>query len=273
MQKNIIFLSPKKVILRLNLLITLDDLKHWLHKKLPREKKLSRADKLFLILAATTDGDASVTEIIKLAKSVGLREIKDWNPGAYLNRNKGNVVNINGRWELADAGVDRVKEIIGKTTNPTVAEPAVKLREYLAEIKNKQTYDFLETAILCHESEYYRPAILMAWVGAVQVLRQEVIDNHLDKYNEEGKRVYGKKWNIVEELDDFSEITESIFLDILKGIKMIPDSHKNVLKECLRTRNRCCHPNEAKIGPYASGKHIEMLYDHVFNVFNNTTKK
>ena len=239
-----------------------DDLKDWLHKKLSRE------DKLLLILAAAKDCRASLTEIKELSKNAGLRDVKNWNISSYLAKSKGKAISSKGRWELRKLGITHLQEIgVGKIKSAT-AEVAIKLRKHLKGIKNEQTRNFLETAILCHEYKFYRPAILMSWMSALQILQQYVIDHYADAFNDEASSS-SKHWKRIKKLDDFSDvITESKFLTIITDIGMIDSGHTDELRDCLKLRNRCCHPNPAKIGINKSEAHIESLILHVFEEFN-----
>lgn len=255
-------------------MLTSNDLKNWLHKK------ISRQDKLLLILISLGNS-ASVEDIKKLGRSSGLTQISKWNISSYLYRSNGKAINIKkGYWELTDMGKDRVREIITEKNNPAVAKVISDLREILKEIKNKQTRIFLEEAIACHEYGLYRSAIVMSWLVAVHILHQHVSKkNILKKFNTEGRRRIEKinantknkakikEWKTINSIDGLSRIKETEFLDMIESIEVIDKSVKNKLKECLDSRNDCSHPNKSKVGINLSAAHIESLILNVFERF------
>jgi hypothetical protein len=78
-------------------LLTLDDLKTWLHRDLPR------ADKVLLTLA-TFDRPARVQEIKDRAREAGSTKLGTWNISQVLERTKGQAISTKTGWELSARG-------------------------------------------------------------------------------------------------------------------------------------------------------------------------
>jgi len=239
-------------------LLTSDELKGWLHKD------LGKLDKVLLVLA-TQDKPIAVSKIIELADAAGFRAMRKWNISATLSASKGKAIRTTG-WELTDAGKMHLRELGVSTISPAAMQVAVDLRKYLTDITDGQTRDFVEEAIKCHEVELYRSAIVMSWLGAVDVLQKHIYQNHLIAFNVEAKRV-NSKWKPAKSQDDIGKMGESDFLDRIEALSIIGKNVKAQLKACLDLRNGCGHPNTLKVSVNKSAAHIETLLQNVFEKF------
>lgn len=235
-----------------------DELKNWLHKD------LERLDKLLLVLA-TQEGPIGVSNVVDIAVSAGFRVPKKWNVSAILGASKGKAIRTTG-WELTDAGKMHLRTLGVSSINPAAMQVAVDLRNHLSNVTDAQTRDFVEEAIKCHESELYRSAIVMAWLGAMDVLQKHVYQGHLAAFNAEASRVNGK-WKTAASRDDIGKMGESDFLDRIEALSIVGKNVKAQLKACLDLRNGCGHPNSLKVSVNKSAAHIETLLQNVFGKF------
>ncbi|MGR3757539.1 MAG: hypothetical protein ACU0AT_09975 [Tranquillimonas sp.] len=124
----------------------------------------------------------------------------------------------------------------------------------------------MEEAIKCHEAELYRSAIVMSWLGAVDVLQKHVHQHHLAAFNAEASRVNGR-WKPAQSQDDIGKMGETDFLDRIEALSIIGKNVKAQLKACLDLRNGCGHPNSLKVSVNKSAAHIETLLQNVFEKF------
>lgn len=237
-----------------------DELKEWLHRD------IGKLDKLLLVLA-TCDQPVSVSQIVAIAASAGFREPKNkgWNVSAILAASKGKAVRTNG-WELTEAGRLHLRNLGVATVSPAAMQVAVDLRNHLSKVTDQQTKSFVEEAIKCHEAGLYRAAIVMSWLGAVDVLQKHVLKNHLAAFNAEARRV-NAKWKDAVAQDDLGKINEGEFLDRIESISIIGKNVKAQLKVCLDLRNGCGHPNTLSVSVNKSAAHIETLLQNVFDRF------
>lgn len=239
-------------------LLKSDELKQWLHKD------LGKLDKVLLVLA-TQSKPVPVSKINEIAEAAGYRAMRKWNVSATLGASRGKAIRTSG-WELTDAGRMHVRGLGVASISPAAMQVAVDLRAHLDKITDQQTRLFVEEAIMCHEAELYRSAIVMSWLGAVDVLQKHVHQNHLAAFNAEATRVNGK-WKIATSQDDIGRMSEGDFLDRIENLSVIGKNVKAELKKCLDLRNGCGHPNTLKVSVNKSAAHIETLLQNVFEKF------
>jgi hypothetical protein len=234
-------------------------LKDWL------QKDLARADKLLLVLA-TQDTPISVSQIRNISANAGFRIPKKWNPSSILSASKGKAVKTSG-WELTNAGKSHLRSLGVSRISPAAMQVAADLRAHLEKINDVETRSFIEEAIKCHEAELYRSAIVMSWLGAMDVLHKYVHAKHLEDFNTEAVRITNKKWKGAKTPDDLGKMSESDFLDRMEGLSIIGKNVKAQLKAALDLRNGCGHPNSLKVSANKSAAHIETLLENVFQKY------
>ena len=238
-----------------------DKLKNYLS-----QGKLTRVEKLLLILA-TFDRPCQVKEIKARAKSAGLRVVEKWSISGILVRSPGKAIRTPEGWEISQLGREHLHSLGFSQFSPTVAQVATDLRIELKKILDVNTRVFVEEAIKCYEHEFFRSAVVMSWLAAVNVLYKIVITSHLVDFNNEVKRIY-PKWKPAKTIDDLGRMKERDFLDRLEGISIIGKSVKSELVKCLDLRNGCGHPNSLKIGANTVAHHLEVLLLNVFKPFS-----
>lgn len=240
-------------------MLSLEELKNWLHRDLPNHDKL-------LLVMVSLDGATQVQQIKKRAIEGGLRAVEKWNVSSILSRTKGLAINGASGWELSDAGKQHIRALgIGKV-RPAAVSVAVDLRKLLGKIKDDDTRAYLEEAVQCYELDLFRSAVVMSWLAAVHVLKVEVVAKHLAAFNVEARRI-DPRWRPARTTDDLGSMKESDFLDRLAAISMIGKNVKEELKKRLDFRNACGHPNSMKLGPNAVTHHIENLLLNVLQRF------
>ena len=241
-----------------NHLPTISDLKSVLHGD------LSRLDQLLLVLSSFGTA-CQVRDINKRAEQVGVRGTTKWNPSNVLRRSNGLAIRTSDGWEITESGRQRLHAL--GLVQKTPDQVAHDLRAELANIADANTRAFADEAIKCHEARLYRSAIVMSWIAAVSVLHQYVVNNCLQQFNVEAKRV-NARWKYAKTSDDLGSMKEADFLDRLVGISVIGKNVKAELKNCLDRRNGCGHPSSLQIGAQTSAHHIEVLLLNVFKPFS-----
>ena len=106
----------------------------------------------------------------------------------------------------------------------------------------------------------------MSWVGAVALLYEEAVTNHLAALNAEATR-RDSKWKSAKNTDDLGRMKEATFLEIAGAISMIGKNVKQELEACLKLRNACGHPNSLKIGSHKVAAHLETLALNVYAMY------
>jgi hypothetical protein len=228
----------------------LHNLKQLIHTN---SKPDDRLHSLLMILFFEDNRPKEIKEIIKIGKAIGLSSIASWNAADYLRKSKSKAIRTTSGWELSpNVYSDFSKEF----ANPGKVAITSGVRNHLSKVKNVQIREFVEEALACFENGQNRAAIFLSWVGAVAILYEFVLKNNLNDFNKEANRRYsnrGEKWKSVKTVDDFGEMTEFEFLEVLRTISVIGKSEKDVLNNCLKQRNNCGHPNSLKVGPKKVG--------------------
>ena len=240
-------------------LLSISDLKTWLHRD------LSRRDKLLLIVASFEE-PCQVKDMRDRAKEAGFRLTGNWNPSSILGRSKGLAISVPKGWEITDTGRQRLRNLGVTKISPAAVQVATDLRAELPNIKDDDTRAFVEEAIKCYEAELYRSAIVMSWLASVDVLHNHVYAKHLKAFNAEAKRV-DSRWKTAKSTDDIGRMGEADFLDRVVALSIIGKNVKKELKDCLDRRNGCGHPNSLKIGANTAAHHLEILLLNVFKKF------
>ena len=236
-------------------------------KPLVHRANVTVMDRLLLLLLADGAKPKLPNAIKLIAREVGLRPktTDKWNISLSLGRSKGLAISVPGGWEVTPAGLTHLRErtLIGDVH---VSPSATKLRLVLTKITNERTREFVEEAVVCYEAEKYRASTVLSWVGAVAVLYEHVFALSLAAFNAELLRRNAKAKQVVA-LDDFTELKEDLFLDILQAISVIGKSVKDELKQRLQLRNGCGHPNNLAIGQHMAAAHLESLIANVYLKF------
>jgi hypothetical protein len=180
-----------------------------------------------------------------VAVANGLVAIKRWNISQLLTNLGGAVIKLPGGWSLTDEGQAALRELGVSTPGPSKALKPM-LRGYVANIPSKGIKEFLAEAIGALEMNLYRAAVVPSWVGAVSILYDLVLKNHLAAFNAEAVKRF-PKWKSVNVVDDFSKIKEFEFLQILHALSIIGKNTKDELEQCLKLRNACGHPSGSNL--------------------------
>lgn len=235
-------------------------------KDLLSNEDYTKTDRLLICLAVNADVAKEVSAIRNLAEASGLRVIRNWNVSQLLSGSKGMAVRTANGWELTTAGKLRVQTLVGPALQSPVAQVIPHLRALLPRIKNPQVASFIEEAVRCLELGLLRSGVVLSWVGAVAVLYDYVLANHLAAFNAEALK-RNPKWKIATTVDDFSRLQEADFLILLESAQVIGKSVKQELEGCLKYRNGAGHPNQLKVGAARATAHVETLIQNVFSVY------
>ena len=147
-------------------------------------------------------------------------------------------------------------------------EVAFKLRELLIKVKSKEQQLFLEEAIKCFETKCYRASIIMTWLLTIDVLYEFILKpNNLVSFNN-SIQTHGKYKKItITKKDDFSDIKETDFIELLRVSKFLSNDIRKILDEKLGFRNSCAHPNTIIVDELKTMSFIKDLIINVIEKF------
>jgi len=122
---------------------------------------------------------------------------------------------------------------------------------------------FLAEAIACLEVKARRAAVVMVWLMTVDHLQRYVLAHKLPEFNAAWAARPDYRGRAIVSQDDFLEIRESAFIEILRSGSVITKDIRRILDEKLGFRNTCAHPNDVVI---PESKVLAAIEDLVYNV-------
>ena len=226
---------------------------------------ISKKDIILIILFYNNNLPKSVAEIKKIGSEHGKHEIKKWNISDLLLKSKPLVVRLDEGWCLTDKGKEKIANDGYINYSPLKQHEKI-LRSYLENVKSDEVKKFLDESITCLEYKLLRSAVVLSWVGAISILQDRILHNHLKDFNIEYNKRFPKK-KIIKVKDDFSLIKEYDFLQIISSISVISKNLKQQLEQCLNLRNSCGHPNSLEIGEHMVQNHLEILIKNIYDKY------
>lgn len=231
------------------------------------DQKLSRKDKVLIILAQDDRAPKEVQRIKSIAIENGLVEIAKWNVSQILKDLGGYAVKLPSGWVPTNAGKGFLTELGVLDRHSPAVTSNVLLRKYLSSISSALSKSFLEEAVSALEFGLLRSAVVLSWVGAVSILYDEVVAGHLQDFNNEAAR-RNPKWKAAKNVDGLTAMKEYDFLQVINAISIIGKNTKTELEQCLKLRNSCGHPSTLRLGENRVASHIEILVLNVYQRFN-----
>lgn len=231
------------------------------------DQNLTRRDKILLILSTNDYAPKQVQEIKKIAIDNGLVEISKWNVSQILKDLREHTVKLPSGWTATNSGKALLSELGVLDRSSPVIKSNVLLRKYLSGISSPLSKCFLEEAVSALEFGLLRSAVVLSWVGAISILYDDVVANHLQDFNSEATR-RNPKWKDAKNVDGLTAMKEYDFLQVVNAISLIGKNTKNELEQCLKLRNACGHPSTLKLGENRVASHIEILVMNVYQEFN-----
>ncbi|MDY6826616.1 MAG: hypothetical protein SVV67_05495 [Bacillota bacterium] len=230
------------------------------------DPEISNKEKILLLLMDGNCVPKAVSEIKEIAEKYGFRnKVFLSNISSYLNRLAPKVVRTENGWEITSKGILHLQNK-GLVTTKIIRDQQLTLREYINKIEHEDVRSFLEEAITAFECKLYRSSVVLSWVGALSLMQEFVIMNHIDDFNN-ALIVRNPSQKIIKKKEEFSKIHEYDFLQICFGASIIGKSTKQQLEQCLKLRNGCGHPNKLTIGENMVAAHLEFLINNIFAVF------
>jgi hypothetical protein len=167
-------------------------------------------------------------------------------------------------WQLTETGKREVRSVLGlPEEQPEIAHSTGELQRTAAKITDSNVRGYVEEAILCLSVGALRAAIVFMWVAAARELQtrvwtrgQAAVTSALQKHNPKAKPIT--------KFDDLSEVKEVAILQIAQDLGELDKSQKQILDQCLTTRNQCGHPNKYNPGMAKAKAHIEDITSILF---------
>lgn len=146
-----------------------------------------------------------------------------------------------------------------------VVQTSVELRKLETKLAIGAKKAFLKETIDCFEAGANRATIVMCWILIMDHLFELILTKHLLSFNAELSKVTDKRVKVstIVSRDDFGEIPEGKFIELLRASGVISNDVRKILDQKLGTRNSCAHPSGVAI---KGSKVIDFVEDLVENV-------
>lgn len=185
--------------------------------------------------------------------------LKSSKPPIFLKRKNGYVLERGVKKQLTEAhlGVTKMREI------------SHALRLLPPKLTGSEQRGFLEECLACFEIGAYRSSIVMCWLLTIDTIYEYILVHKINDFNG-AIQSHGKyKKILIAAKDDFNDIKESDFIELLRVGKIVTNDVRKILDEKLNFRNSCAHPNSVIIKDNKAIAFIEDLVENVILRFCN----
>jgi hypothetical protein len=148
-------------------------------------------------------------------------------------------------------------------SEPKIVHVSQQLMDLLPAITEPSEKQFLNEALNCYRVESYRGAVVMMWILTIDHLQRFVYANHLNDFNVAIAAHPDKKMKQIVSYDDFNDLKEHRFIELLRGSGIVSNDVRKILDEKLGVRNSAGHPSGVKISGH---KATEFMIDLIENV-------
>jgi hypothetical protein len=202
-----------------------------------------------------------LSEICKV-KSFSAKDIED-NFGAvdvrpysriapYLSEQaatrNGNYVKVSSGYRLARHRAEELRHKVGQ--EPKRIQVAAILKERLTQVSDSRERTFLKEALDCFHVQAFRATIILIWILTVDHLTRYIFEHHLSVFNIALAKNPDKKIKQILKQEDFAELSESKFIELMRAADIISNDIRKILDEKLGVRNSAAHPSDVEFDSY-----------------------
>ena len=186
------------------------------------------------------------------------------------------LVKLEGKhWLVKNNGGYRVERTTLKSLETNVlGKPQLKIisskLEKLPQLLQTPEKEYVNEILGCLRIEAYHAAIVLMWSISISHLRNFIIDKKTQEFNTvlSNHPKNALKKISISKYDDFENIGDSDFLDILYSLNITSKNQKKLLKEKLDIRNTYAHPNTMTLTVNKTNSFIEDLVNDVIIKIN-----
>lgn len=184
---------------------------------------------------------------------------------AYLSENvaskSGRYIKSKSGYRLERSVYDEIKERVDN--EPKKIQVSQQLRDLVPKVKDSQEKAFLIEALNCYRVEAYRATIIMVWVMAIDHLQKYIFGQKLNDFNTALAKNPDKKIQRIVNYDDFSELSESKFIELMRAAGIISNDVRKILDEKLGIRNSAAHPSGIVFNGHKTTEFVLDLIDNI----------
>lgn len=222
---------------------------------------------LFLI------GQSTVSELRSRLKTEGvIRGNNKWNVSNVLCRANDYAILKGGKyWELTKEGQRYVEDKFG--FNEKKQEISSEINSILSNLdESHPNFSYVKEFGGCFDDSYTKAALIMAWSGAIWLLRNHVFSEKLEDFNNHAQSRYPKTWKNIKKIEDFSDHKDKTFLDVCSEANIFTRAFLRKIEPILKLRNDCSHPSPIAIGEVEIMNAIEFLVLNIYKEYPSSPK-
>lgn len=180
-----------------------------------------------------------------------------------VNSKPQRYVKVQGGYRLQGLRRDAIAKTLG--AEKLYLETSAELRKLESSFPDGYEKRFLKETVDCFEIGANRAAIIMCWLLTLNHMYEFVLKNKVLEFNRELSKLKDKRIRVssVSIIDDFSEIPENKFIELLRSSGVVSNDVRKILDTKLGIRNSCAHPSGIEVGKI---KALEFINDLVINV-------
>lgn len=218
----------------------------------------------YYLLALESEASVSAKSIAGVAAMLDLKPYK--RTAQYLSESttskRARYVKVAGAgYRLERATFDAIANTV--KNEPSKVAVSSQLTEIVSKIANSSESSFLNEAVNCYRVEAHRAAIIMVWTVAMHHLHEYIFTQKLSEFNTALAKNPDKKLKVVVDRDDFSDLTEVKFIELMRSAGIISNDVRKLLDEKLGIRNSAAHPSGIK---FSGHKATEFALDLIENI-------
>lgn len=146
---------------------------------------------------------------------------------------------------------------------PVLVALDAELERQIASVGDVYERELLEEAARCYKVKAYRAAVVMIWAVTMSHMYAYVLTNQLTSFNSAVSRDGDKRLKPVRKVEDFGEIKETKFIELLRAAGIVTNDTRKILDEKLGIRNTAAHPSKTHL---QASKAIEFGHDLLANI-------
>jgi hypothetical protein len=218
----------------------------------------------FYLLSIQSNPAATVNSLSAMADQLGLKPYKRLPQylSESVNKKEGHYIKAEGGYRLEFSAIREIAKIANH--EPVKVAVSAQLTDLAAKITDPHESQFLKEALDCYRIDATRAAITLVWNLSIYHLQKYTFMNKLGDFNVALAKNSDKKLiSSIKSMEDFSELKESKFIELLRSANIISKDVRKILDEKLGTRNSAAHPSSITL---STNKATEFALDLLSNV-------
>jgi len=176
------------------------------------------------------------------------------------------ISNKKDAYTLSIYGDEEIKTYL--KNKPQIETGIEPLKNILLKLPDGSQKTFLTEAVSCAETKSFRASIVMTWLFVMDRLQDYTLTKKKTDFNTAMmKRSDAKKLKSINTKDDFADLKEKTFIEILRSGSIITKGAKKILDAKLDVRNDCAHPSDLIIKESTVIEFVETLLANIVDKY------